>query len=111
MVDLDGAFPWQGSRMARTFERLDDLRMGSMNLLVHCQACDRASVIDGGKLWRWFALHRWNSAADKVAEHLRCSLCQQRPSAVEATESEPTVDFGPGSPEAWETAVRRITRR
>ncbi len=97
--------------MVPKFERLDDLRLNSLNLEVRCPKCGHIGIVEGAKLWRWFALHRWNTAADKIAEHLRCSVCDCRPTTMGATSEPPTITFGPSSPDEWEAAVRRIGRR
>jgi hypothetical protein len=43
-----------------------------MNLGVEYGNCGHRGVVDGAKLWRWFAVHRWNDAKAKVAEEPIC---------------------------------------
>src|SRR3546814_6911437 len=57
--------------------------------------CGHRGIVDGAFLWRWFALHRWNSRPENIIEHMRCSVCRRRPSLMEATDEAPTVSFGP----------------
>lgn len=94
--------------MAFSFTRLDELRIHSMNLKAECSNCGHHGVVDGPKLWRWFALHRWNDGHSKVAEHLRCSVCKRRPTNLAPTQEEPTMDFGPRSEAEWKTTVKRL---
>jgi len=93
--------------MTPGYKRLEDFRIRSMNLGVECGNCGHNGVIDGPKLWRWFALHRWNGVMDKVGEHMRCSVCKRRPTGFAPTSAAPSIDFGPRNEADWEAAVRR----
>ena len=96
--------------MSGSFERLEDLRIGSLNLGLKCGNCEHRGVVDGAKLWRWFAVHRWNGAREKVAEHMRCSVCKRRPTALEPTPEPPSIEFGPRSEAEWQAIVKRLRR-
>nr|WP_231708377.1 hypothetical protein [Sphingomonas populi] len=79
-----------------------------MNLSVECGSCGHQGVVDGPKLWRWFAVHRWNGSIERVGQHLRCSVCKRRPSKLEATQAQPSVEFGPRSEREWQAVVKRL---
>lgn len=96
--------------MKADLTRLEDLRLQSKNLAVECGNCGHHGVVDGPKLWRWFALHRWDSGLTKIAEHMRCSVCRRRPTGFEATTATPSIDFGPRSEAEWKAAVARLRR-
>jgi hypothetical protein len=96
--------------MAPSFDRLDDFRLNSMNVEAECSNCGHAGVVDGPKLWRWFAIHRWDASLSKVGDHLRCSVCRRRPTKLTPTSSSPSIDFGPRSEGEWKAAVARLRR-
>src|SRR3546814_10064092 len=51
-----------------------DIRRNRSNVAARCGSCDHRGVVDGGVLWRWFALHRWKSRPTDLVEHMRCSI-------------------------------------
>ncbi|WP_454887323.1 hypothetical protein [Sphingomonas oryzagri] len=90
------------------FTRLEDYRVRRMNMRVECGNCGHAGVLDGEKLWRWFVLHRWKSSLDQIGDHMRCSVCQRRPTGFTPTSDPPTRDFGPSDELGWKAVVRRL---
>jgi hypothetical protein len=96
--------------VAANFTRLEDLRLQSLNLAAECSNCGHRGVVDGPKLWRWFALHRWDGSLLKIGEHMRCSICRRRPTALDATSDAPSIDFGPRNDAEWKAAVERLRR-
>lgn len=96
--------------MDARFETLEDIRRRRVNVAVTCGFCQHRGVVDGGTLWRWFALHRWDSRHADIVEHMRCSVCRRRPSGLEATDETPTIDFGPQSEDEWQDVVARLRR-
>lgn len=94
--------------MAPSYTRLEDFRIHAMNLGVECGNCGHRGVVEGAKIWRWFALHRWNGELNKVGEHMRCSVCRRRPTSLAPTPAEPSIDFGPRSEAEWKAAVQRL---
>lgn len=96
--------------MGPTFNRLEDLRLHSMNLRAQCDNCGHGGVVDGPKVWRWFQVHRWDGTLAKVSEHMRCSVCRRRPTILSPTEEPPSMDFGPRSEAEWKEAVARLRR-
>ena len=79
-----------------------------MNLRVECASCGHIGVVDGMKLWRWFAIHRWTETLAKVSDHMRCSVCKRRPSKLEPTTAPPSIEFGPRSEREWQAVVKRL---
>lgn len=96
--------------MGATFVRLEDLRLRSENLAAACSHCGHAGVVDGAKLWRWYAVHFWDGALDRISEHMRCQVCKRRPTKLEATSAEATIDFGPRTEAEWQDVVIRLRR-
>ena len=97
-------------RVDARFETLEDIRRRCVNVAVTCGFCGHRGVVDGAILWRWFALHRWNSRHADVVEHMRCTVCSRRPSLLEATEETPTIIFGPDSEPEWQEVVAKVRR-
>src|SRR3546814_1284410 len=83
-----------GERVAGSFESLEEIRRNRSNVAVRCGFCEHRGVVDGGILWRWFALHHWDSRPTDVIEHMRCTICRRRPVEVAATLEAPTIEFG-----------------
>lgn len=94
--------------MNNQIQRLDDLRLQSMNLRVECDHCGHYGIVDGPKLWRWFAVHRWDSQLIRVGEHMRCGACAHRPARLSPTADAPSIDFGPQTDAEWKTVVARL---
>ena len=94
--------------MVANFNRLDDLRLASMNVKAECGNCGHVGIVDGPKLWRWFAIHRWDATMTKVADHMRCSVCRRHPTMLTPTETSPSKDFGPCSEAEWKAVVARL---
>src|SRR3546814_15201075 len=92
------------------FESLEDIRRQTTNVAATCAFCGHRGIVDGAFLWRWFALHRWNSRPENIIEHMRCSVCRRRPSLMEATDEAPTVSFGPRDEREWQQVVARLRR-
>src|SRR3546814_5843730 len=85
-----------------------DRRRNRSNVAARCGSCDHRGVVDGGVLWRWFALHRWKSRPTDLVEHMRCSICRRRPVELEATSESPTLEFGPRDEIGWQEVVTRL---
>lgn len=102
------ALPSYGGSMIGNFETLEDIRRNRTNVAARCGFCDHRGVVDGGALWRWFALHRWNSRPADLVEHMRCSICRRRPVELEATSESPTIEFGPRDEVGWQEVVARL---
>ena len=96
--------------MISAVNQLDELRVAHLNLRAECSNCGHAGIVDGAKLWRWFALHRWDASLDAVPRHMRCQVCGRRPTALHPTIEAPTIDFGPITEAQWKKAVERLTR-
>src|SRR3546814_12989529 len=47
--------------VAGSFESLEEIRRNRSNVAVRCGFCGHQGVVDGGILWRWFDLTRWDS--------------------------------------------------
>jgi hypothetical protein len=94
--------------MAPSYTRLEDFRINSMNLGAECGNCGHRGVVEGPKLWRWFAVHRWDGTLAKIGEHMRCSVCRRRPISFAATPAEPSIDFGPKDEAGWQRLVQRL---
>src|SRR3546814_11842539 len=91
--------------VAGSFESLEEIRRNRSNVAVRCGFCGHQGVVDGGILWRWFALHRWDSRPTDVIEHMRCTICRRRPVEVGATSEAPAVEFGPRDEAEWQAVV------
>jgi len=91
-------------------KRLEDLRLGNLNLAIECGWCAHVGVLDGAKLWRVFAVNRWPSEASRVHEHIRCSVCRRRPTKLIPTSDPPTVDPFPKDEAGWQRIVKRLRR-
>jgi hypothetical protein len=89
-------------------KRLEDLRLGNLNLSFECGWCAHAGVLDGAKLWRWFAVHMWKSDGASVPEHVRCSVCRRRPTKLTPTTDAPTADPFPVNEDGWQRIIRRL---
>ncbi len=94
--------------MALDLVRLEDLRIEGLNLSVACTACGHQAILDGPKLWRWFAVHRWDGAVARIGEHLRCSICGDHPTVFSTTFDAPTMSFGPTDEAGWQRLVSRL---
>jgi len=90
--------------------RLDDLRVQHLNLRAECSNCGHVGVLDGAKLWRWFALHRWDTSFTTAGQHMRCNVCRRRPAILTSTADPPTSEFGPKTEAEWKKAVDRQMR-
>jgi hypothetical protein len=97
-----------GGSVTGSFETLEDIRRNRSNVAARCGSCDHRGVVDGGVLWRWFALHRWKSRPTDLVEHMRCSICRRRPVELEATSESPTIEFGPRDEIGWQEVVTRL---
>lgn len=97
--------------MAGSFESLEEIRRNRSNVAVRCGFCEHRGVVDGGILWRWFALHHWDSRPIDVIEHMRCTICRRRPVEVAATLETPTIEFGPRDEAEWQEVVARLRNR
>ncbi|PAL19296.1 hypothetical protein CD928_22635 [Sphingopyxis sp. GW247-27LB] len=97
--------------MAGSFESLEEIRRNRSNVAVRCGFCEHRGVVDGGILWRWFALHHWDSRPTDVIEHMRCTICRRRPVEVAATLEAPTIEFGPRDETEWQEVVARLRHR
>jgi hypothetical protein len=94
--------------MSASFTRLEDFRVHAMNLKVECVGCGHTGVLHGPKLWRWFAVHRWDGSLAKIGDHLRCSACRLRPTVFMPTSGGPTLDFGPRDERGWQDLIARL---
>src|SRR3546814_19263570 len=96
-----------GERVAGSFESLEEIRRNRSNVAVRCGFCEHRGVVDGGILWRWFALHHWDSRPPDVIENMRCTICRRRPVDAAAPFEELTIDFGPRAETDWQEGVAR----
>lgn len=88
---------------------LQDLVRYRRNLLVKRSIhCRYGAVLDGEKLYRWFAAHGWNNGLARVSLRLRCSRCRARPESVRVTSERVNGPaWGPRSEANWVAAMKR----
>jgi hypothetical protein len=78
------------------FPRLGPLAAKGLNLSLTCLAngCERASVIDGKRLYYWFATNLGTDEFAMIRDQLVCSQCGSRQFVARST-SEPGIDTLP----------------
>lgn len=90
------------------FETLAEIAGSGSNIHARC-ACGHAGVIDGRRLARYFFVRRWNGRKHMIGDHLRCSICGQRPARVAPTfAAVHGPGWGPATEGDWKRLVARL---
>jgi hypothetical protein len=95
----------------KTFRRLEDFGRHGADMMARCDNCGHKGALDPYKVFRWFALHNWNVAIEVVPDHMRCSICRRRPTAlipVPRAETRESDRFFPRDEDGWKRLQRRL---
>jgi len=91
------------------WDNLDLYVRREANIYARCFHCNRTTVFDAKRLYRYFLAHCWHTNIESVYRHLYCIRCKRRPGKIgPSRELHNAPRFLPETDDQWKRLVRRL---